>query len=224
MEKQPTFNQINQQLERNQPASVLVERSNKQITVGTYEGLSPDRPGKYRVKVGVNEAGEDLIRDLSPAELDDEHQASLAETLGTDERPRVTRAIGAEAFQAASIVERDEDGLIVMPESIRNPVVPATEAAPQPKTQEQRVHELNERVDTLTANLSPEDVQRLYRYSLYKDDKAEAQRSGDGYASEQSGQYMGQEYRAMSPEAQQVADTYHELTRHLQWLRDSMEN
>lgn len=82
------------------------------------------------------------------------------------------------------------------------------EATPEPaKTSEDLLGQLAE-------GLSAEDVRLLNSFASYTQDKALAQKEGDGEGSVRSGQYAGQEYREMSPKAQGIASRYANL-----WIR-----
>jgi hypothetical protein len=79
------------------------------------------------------------------------------------------------------------------------------EASPEPaKTTKELLGQLAE-------GLSAEDVRLLDSYASYTQDKVSAQKDGDGQGSIRSGQYAGQEYREMSPQAQSIANRYASL-------------
>ncbi len=87
------------------------------------------------------------------------------------------------------------------------------EPAPAPKVEsvEERRATILARIEQLTQGVSEADKGRLANYARYQRDKAQAQVKGDGRGSESSGQYAGQEYRRMAPEAQAIASQYQTL-------------
>ena len=129
-----------------------------------------------------------------------------------------------------SKVEFDESGLIKIPESIRQTVATndrdihdQSDAHAREKTQSDRISEQSDKIDSMLESLTPDDKDRLFRYKLYLDDKADAQSRGDGEASRLAGQYAGQELRAMSADARSISNLYIDSIRHLEWLRESVQ-
>jgi hypothetical protein len=140
------------------------------------------------------------------------------------QQERLGRERAAFGQRAASLVEFDENGMMVVPDWVRRsggtpPAAP--EAAPAvlspnlqavaesaPAAPERTASEL---IHELTAGLSEEDKGHLDRYSRYLHNKRVAQEKGDGNDSTTYGQYAGQEYRAMSQAAKDVASRYQYL-------------
>ena len=212
----PSFRQIEDQIppahvEQSYP-TVLVDRSGEQVSTATYEGEYPGKPGYYLV--GVD--GGDKVRAVTADQLSDDYQAALAEKLaGKPLRTELGNAALELANQHAAPVFIDR-----IPEDILAPHIDQPVAEERP-TLEQEIARVDERIKTLLDGLSDDDKNSLFRYMLYKNDKINAQQRGDGEASTLYGQYMGQEERAMSPRAQQVANEYHQLMNNLSSLRDS---
>lgn len=200
-----SFTQLEQQYNSNVPAAVLVERSDKSITTGIYEGLSQTYPGYYDVAVDNGARG----KALTAEQLSDAYQARLAEQLTA--KP-LRSELGEAAVHASVFIDRIPEGLKVSPEAL-----PTAEVQP---TREDRIEALSAQIDELTQGLSDDEKNSLFRHMTYKDDKIDAQRRGDGAASTLHGEYMGQEERAMSPRAQRVAGEYYQLMTNLKRLRD----
>lgn len=194
MEKQ-TFNQVTEQIsnayiEGNDALpSVLIKRSDGRVTVGR---LDPDTQN-----VHFSEDGKSKMHGNVPVErLSDTYQAELAEELaGKQLRSR----LGDIAISSATHQGRE-----------------AAKASQHP---EEREAALRQQIDSLLDRLSKDDKDRLFRYTLYASDKEKAQSEDDGDASMLAGQYMGQEYIAMSQDARVIADRYHRLMGQLSRTR-----
>lgn len=204
--EKPSFSQISDQFSKGSEATVLVSRSNGEITTGIYAGVESDTKGLYDVVVD----GGDGVRSVSGDQLSDAHQALLAEHLAGEPLKSelggvavslATTTLGSPTMAAPTLIDQIPDDIL----HPKKEEVVVEEALPSPQ----------ERMDILLRGLSPDDVSTLYRYSMYKTNKAEAQRRGDGLASQLAGQYMGQELRSMSAAAKIVADQYHVLSGQL---------
>jgi hypothetical protein len=217
--KEQTFNQINDQVSSayingsEALPNVLIERTDKRITVGNLDRNTGD--------VLFTEDGQDKMHpNVSPELLTDAHQAELAERLaGKPLRGKLGSAALeltlAEPAQASDIapgfIDRIPDHIAAQSNE--------TVVAEVPVSPQEKESALSQEIDSLLAELSADDKDKLFRYSTYKSDKANAQHQGDGHASELAGQYMGQEYRGMSAGAQRIADQYHGLMQQLSWSR-----
>lgn len=205
-----TFTQIREQLAKTTEATVLVERSNGQITTGTYKSATPARDNTHDIAVDNGESYKPVHVDV----LTDENQAELAGRLAED------KPLKAEMGNAAvSTVLGTPPGLIDhTPDHIAN-LGSIDAPAEVPVSPQERADTLSTAIDSLLGELSTDDKDTLFRYSLYASDKEDAQYRNDGHGSELAGQYQGQEYRSLSPKAQQVANRYHGLMQQLSRVR-----
>ncbi|MES2876250.1 MAG: hypothetical protein V4678_02145 [Patescibacteria group bacterium] len=219
MSETPSFNQITEQQASNTRATVLVQRSKQsggEITVGTYAGESPDKPGMYRVEVMTEREGVLVpgYRDVAAEAISDSAQESLAERLAGN---KLKVSIG----HAATAQAVNSDFIDHVPGFARNQTdaVEVAQAAPE-RTLGDRIAEQSEKIDEMVADLSEQEVAKLYNFARYSGDKEVAQQSRDGEASALYGQYMGQELRSMSPATKAISSEFRDAMRHLQWLRD----
>ena len=217
----PSFRQIEEQQDSGHLATVLVERSDGTISTGRYEGVSSHAPGNYNIGVEGRD-GSDSVTHVSGDKLTDEYQAELAERLaGKPLRQEMgSLAVGAislvapESKPTPSSVEHTaqvtygEDGLIEMPNW---GAAGASSAEATPTQPEAPTPTIEDALNDLKQDLPADEVRKLENYSRYLYDKANAQSSGDGEGSTRAGQYAGQEYRSMSPDAQQIASHYASL-------------
>ncbi len=207
-----TFNQINNQelsarINRSDALpTVLIERSDKErITVGS---LDPDTRN-----VLFNEGGQDKVRPDVPLELlTDAHQAELAERYaGKPLKSELGGTAVSGAVLTSGFIDRVPDHIMS-----QGSEEPAVEVLPTPQ---ERADALDGQINTLLKGLTEAEQNKLFRYSMYKSNKAEAQRRGDGDLSIAAGMDMGQEYASMSIEAQSIADQYDELLEKLSQAR-----
>lgn len=218
-EKQVTYRQIEEQHASGHNATVLVERSGgKGISVGTYKGESKEHPGYYEVSVD-NGAG---LKYVSPDRLNDASQAELAERLaGTT---TIRRGIGSNALKASEYdamiaprAEADHNTPSASAMQYLREQVEASDAAagvvPARAVAESKpsANGMEEQLKQITEGLSAEDIRYLDLFASYTQDKALAQKEGDGQGSIRSGQYAGQVKLEMSPAAQSIASRYANL-------------
>ncbi len=207
-----TFNQINNQelsarINRSDALpTVLIERSDKErITVGN---LDPDTRD-----VLFSEGGQDKVRPGVPLELlTDAHQAELAERYaGKPLKSELGGAAVSGTVLTSGFIDR-------VPDHIMNQgsEEPAIEVLPTPQ---ERADALDGQINTLLEGLSEAEQNKLFRYSMYKSNKAEARRRGDDYLTTEYDQIMTQEYDSLSTEAQSIADQYDELLEKLSQSR-----
>ena len=207
----PTFHQLHEQHDKGKSPTVLVRRSDgNTITTGVYEG---QKPGDSRYIVAVD--GGKGERYVSAEALTDAHQAELAEQLAGQP---LKNELGEAALTLAG---QGENPAFIdkVPDHILAQAAPATEAAPH-LTPEEQADSLSAQIDALVANLNEDDKNALFRYSTYASDKKTSQLNSDGEGSMRAGQYMGQELRGMSEQAQRVADQYHRMMTQLSRLRN----
>ncbi|MBP6038163.1 MAG: hypothetical protein KA604_02380 [Candidatus Saccharimonas sp.] len=160
-------------------------------------------------------SAEDLTTGLELKErtLRETAQRVGSETVAAASGYGVPLVAGETTPSSSPTVERDSDGLIIFPDWMGDALKP--EEKPVSKSPEEIDWEHHQRIveemAEITKGLSPNDISRLDNYSRYLRDKKDAQSRGDGGGSSTYGQYAGQEYHAMSPEAQKVASQYVQL-------------
>jgi hypothetical protein len=200
-----SFTQLEQQRNSDVTPAVLVKRTNGTITTGIYEGLSQEHPGRYDVAVDNGNGG----KTLSAEQLSDDYQAKLAEQLAG--KPLREEMGEAAVHLATGFIDQIPEELRATPD---NQYV--NEVHEQPYD---HVAALSEEINRLLAGFSEDDKGHLYRYSMYTTDKSDAQKQGNGQLSITYGQYIGEELKAMSPEAERVANRYHNLLNGLSAAR-----
>lgn len=218
MSEKLSFNQITEQLENGHGPTVLVERSQGKITTGEYAGENPEKPGTYMVNV-MTERGGQLVpgyREISAEDVSDSHQEKLAERLAG----KALRISIGHAAMPMEVTRSMNPGFIDrVPGTVRAQSTESASVTPE-RTNADRIAELSKKMDEMVDGLSEDDKSRLFRFARYSFDKEEAQKAGDGQGSSSSGQYAGQEYRAMSSAARSVSSEFRDSLRHLSWLRD----
>ncbi len=209
----PTFKQISEQDASGEDPTVLLRRTDDTISTARLTG-DTDEHGRYWAKF------EDGYKPISPDNLSDKAQAELAEQLSGK---KLLISIGRVAMRPEALAGQNTPGFIDhVPAAGRVPDTPEVKPVAE-KNKLDRIKETGEALDAMVAGLSAGDIDSLYRFSRYQNDKADAQKDGDGEGSQRSGQYAGQELRAMSPAARSISQEFHDTARHLQWLQDLQE-
>lgn len=114
------------------------------------------------------------------------------------------RKVGDSTAHAAGL---ENPGMITgIPDEIMQPKQTIAEMMGDSPRTEQEPMSIDEQIDKLTEGMSEDQVDALYRYARHKAAKRDSQRAGDGHGSMISGQYMGEAYKAMSPDTKTIAD------------------
>lgn len=186
-----SYNQLQEQIDAGRNPTVLVPRSNGEITTGLYAGKADGE--RYRVEV-ISPDGQVGHKDVDAVGISDRYQEQLAEQLAG----QPLRNLGENAVVAAGVAEPREK------EAVK-------ENDPEAG--------LLARMREIEAKYSEEDALNLWRYSSSLANKADAQKAGDGTGSIGFSQEAGRALKNLSPRAREDAQTHFALMQRLNRIR-----